>query len=71
MWVIDAVAAAMPGDGDVRAARRRGARACEEHDRQPDIAENEADEAPRDRHEEAPETDTRQHQPVHRLEYAP
>ena len=43
----------------------------EEHDGQPDVAENEADEASHERHEEAPDTDPRQHQPVHRLEYDP
>jgi len=33
--------------------------------------EDEPEEPSRERHEEAPETDPRQHQPVHRLEYPP
>jgi hypothetical protein len=56
---------------DVRPRRGGRIRPDEEQDREPDVPEDEAKKATDEGHEEAPETDPRQRQPVHRLEYAP
>ena len=58
-------------EADVGVGRSRGIRPDEEQDREPDVPENEAEEAPHEGHREAPNTDPRQHKPVHRLEYPP
>ncbi len=55
--------------GDVCAGCGRRARGHEEQRGQPDVPEDEPDEASGERHEEAPDTDPQQRQPVHSLEY--
>ena len=60
-----------PGDRDVGPRGSRRIRPDEQQHGQPDVPEDEPEEPSREGHEEAPDTDPRQHQPVHRLEYPP
>jgi hypothetical protein len=59
------------GDGEIRAADGGRARAREQQDRQPDVAEHEPQEAARERDDEAPRADCCEGECVHSLEYGP
>ena len=57
--------------GDIRAPDRRRIRAGEQQNRQPDVAQDETQQAPGERHDEAPDADGCEGECVHALEYVP
>ena len=71
MWAIEPAAAARPETAMFAPPAAAGLEPTSEEDRQPDVAEHEPEQASGERHEEAPEADRCEDQPVHPLEYVP
>ena len=59
------------GYGDIRASDRCRIRAGEQQNRQPDVAQDEPQQAPDEGHDEAPDADGCEGECVHSLEYVP
>jgi hypothetical protein len=69
MWETAAARAREGRDTDVGPGTRGRARGCEDEHREPDVSEHEADEAARQRGDEAPEADRNKEERVQAFEY--